>query len=102
MMTEHFRTERAERYAFIVTTIGIGKVIHTHKQEYNKWGTDPCTIGITDTGVAIVYTPEGAIVTMYILTRNEALKYYNGTLPMVLEAVIKRNTKRRLQELQNM
>ena len=96
VMTEHFRMERAGRYAFIATTIGVGKVIATHKQASNKWGTDPCIVGITDTGVAIVSRPEdGAIVTMYSLSIGEAKKYCaNALLPLVLEAVIRQNMRK--------
>jgi hypothetical protein len=103
VMTEHFRMERAGRYAFIATTIGVGKVIATHKQASNKWGTDPCIVGITDTGVAIVSRPEdGAIVTMYILSIGEAKKYFaNALLPMVLEAVIRQNMRKGYHEMQN-
>lgn len=101
MTSRHFMIDRAERYAFIATTIGVGKVIKTHKQAYNKWGTEPCTVGVTDTGVAIVTNPQGVIVTMYILTKTEAVKYFDGQLPMVIEAVIKKNMKRKLHELQN-
>lgn len=101
-MSQHFRTERAGRYAFIATTIGVGKVVTTHKQTYNKWGTEPCTVSVTDTGVAIVTSPEGMIVTMYILTLNEAKRYFvNEAIPMVMTAIIKSNMKKHLHELQN-
>jgi hypothetical protein len=101
-MTQHFRTERAGRYAFIATTIGVGKVIATHKQTYNKWDTEPCTVSVTDTGVAIVTSAEGKLVTMYILTLSEAKKYFvNAAVPMVISAVIKSNMKKHLHELQN-
>ena len=100
-MTEHFRTERADRYAFIATTIGIGEIIHSHKQQYNKWGTEPATVHITSTGVAIVTNPEGLIVTMYILTLTELQKYYTDTIPMVINAIVKANMKKKLHLLQN-
>jgi hypothetical protein len=94
-MTEHFQKERAARYAYIATTIGVGKVIHEHKQTYNKWGTEPCVVAVTDTGVVIVKSPEGAIVTMYIVSIQEARKYFVGAaMPFVLEAIIKTNMKK--------
>lgn len=72
MISEHFRIDRADRYAFIATTLGLGEIIHSHKQLYNKYGTEPCTVYITTTGVAVVKNPEGTIVTMYVLTLSEA------------------------------
>lgn len=102
MMTGHFQMERAARYAYIVTTIGVGRVIHEYKQEYSKWDGEPCTVGITDTGVAIVRTHEGVIVTMYILTITEANRYFNNAVPMVLAAVIRTNMKRGHVSRQNM
>lgn len=101
ILSEHFKRERADRYVFIATTIGMGKVIHSHKQAYNKWGTEPCVVDITDTGVAIVRTEDNIVVTMYILTITEALTYFDGVVPMVLEAIIRRNMKRRYCTLQN-
>jgi hypothetical protein len=100
MISEHFRTDRADRYAFIATTLGIGEVIHSHKQLYNKYGTEPCTVYITTTGVAIVKNPKGTIVTMYVLTLNEARKYFN-VIPFLLESIIKTNMKKKYHLLQN-
>jgi hypothetical protein len=101
-LTEHFRTERADRYAFIATTIGVGEVIHSFKQHHNKWGTDPCIVNVTNTGVAIVTNPKGAIVTMYILSLREAEKYFAaGEMPMVLSGIIRRNMRKKLHLKQN-
>jgi hypothetical protein len=103
IMTEHFQKERASRYAYIATTIGVGKIIHEHKQAYNKWGTEPCIVGITDTGVVIVKTHEGTIVTMYIVSLQEARKYFvNAAMPLVLEAIIKTNMRRGHIQKQNL
>lgn len=100
-MSAHFQNDRADRYAFIATKIGLGEVVHTHKQKYNKWGSEPCTVSITTTGVAIVKAPDGKIVTMYILTLSEAQKYFNSAIPMILAGVIRMNMKRRLHILQD-
>ncbi len=101
MMSEHFKNDRADRYAFIATTIGVGTIIHSHKQAWNKWGTEPCTVNITSTGVAIVTNPENKIVTMYILTLKSAQQYFDSAIPMVLDAIIKANMRKRLHILQN-
>lgn len=99
-MSAHFQKDRADRYAFIATTIGLGNVIHSYKQQKNKWHTEPCTVEITSTGIAIVKAPDGMVVTMYVLTINEAEKYFD-TMPLLLAAVIRRNMKRRFHILQN-
>lgn len=102
MISEHFRTERADRYAFIATEVGLGKVIHSHKQQYNKWGTEPCIVDITSTGVAIVKTVEGKIITMYVLTLSEAEKYFTESLiPFLLAGIIRTNMRKKFHLLQN-
>lgn len=97
MISEHFRTDR---YAFIATTLGLGEIIHSHKQLYNKYGTELCTVYITTTGVAVVKNPEGTIVTMYVLTLSEARKYFD-VIPFLLESIIKMNMKKKYHLLQN-
>lgn len=102
IMTEHFQKQRAERYAYIVTTVGLGKVVHRHKQAFNKWGTEPCIVELTDTGVAIVKTEDSKIVTMYLVGRAEARSYFtDGIVPMVLWAIINRNIRKGYIERQN-
>lgn len=100
-ITEHFKTQRADRYAFIATTVGIGTVIHSYQQPYTKHTSQrPCVVHITTTGIAIVKTPDDVLVTMYVLTLKEAEKYFT-TIPYVLAAVIKQNMKRKYHLLQN-
>jgi len=102
MISEHFKNDRADRYAFIATTMGVGKTIHTFKQPTNKWGTDGCVVEITTTGIAVVKTTDGMLVTMYVLTLKEAEKYFaNTVMPMLLTAVIKNNMKKRFHLIQN-
>ena len=102
MISEHFKIERADRYAFIVTEIGLGKVIHSHKQQYNKWGTEPCVVEITSTGIAIVKTVNDKLITMYVLTLNEAEKYFTETaIPLLLAGIIRANMRKRFHLLQN-
>jgi hypothetical protein len=102
ILSNHVTQERADRYAFIASTIGLGTVIHSHKQEWGKDNREPYTVNITSTGVAMVMSADGVLVTLYILSIQEAKKYFiNTTMPMLLEAIIKRNTKRRLHIVQN-
>ena len=100
--SEHFRKDRADRYAFIVTTIGLGTVVHSHKQNFCKYGTEPCTVNITSTGVAMIMSPEGVMITMYVLTLSEAEKYFtNSVMPLLLHSIIKKNMRNRYHTLQN-
>lgn len=101
-ISEHFKNDRADRYAFIATEVGMGRVIHSYKQPTNKWGTEPCVVHITSTGVAMVKTCDDMLVTMYVLTLKEAEKYFtNVAMPFLLSAVIKANMKKRFHLLQN-
>jgi hypothetical protein len=102
-LSRHLTQDRADRYAFIATTIGVGTVVHTYRQAYNKIeGFPPCTVEITSTGVAMVRGDDGTLVTMYILSIQEARKYFvNAAIPMVLNAIIKSNNRRRLHILQD-
>jgi hypothetical protein len=102
-ISKHFQTERADRYAYIATTVGVGTVVHTVTQQWTKHKSGiPCKVNITNTGVAIITDQEGNLVTMYILTIEEAKRYFvNAAIPMVLAAIIKMNTKRRHHILQN-
>ena len=103
MMTKHFQEDRADRYAFIATTIGIGKVVHSKTYEFdyvhNRAGS---TINITNPGVAMIIAPDGTLITMYVLTLSEARRYFiDKTVPMVLAAIIKKNMKNQYHILQN-
>ena len=100
--TNHFRQDRADRYAFIATTIGVGKVIHSYTHPVDKNGRQSCTVQITSTGVAMVVANDGTLITMYVLTLHEAEKYFaNAMIPMLLSAIIKKNMKNKLHLLQN-
>lgn len=98
-VSNHFKNDRADRYAFIATRVGVGTVIHSYAQPQSKYD-NPCVVHITSTGVAIVKTIDDVLVTMYVLTLTEAQKYFD-TMPMVLTAIIKQNMKRRFHILQN-
>jgi predicted membrane GTPase involved in stress response len=101
-VSKHFLTDRADRYAFIATTIGIGTVVHTYRQSFSKYGDEPCTVNITNTGVAIIKNDKGMVVTMYVITLKEAQKYFiNNTIPLILNAIIKRNMRNNYHLLQN-
>jgi hypothetical protein len=100
-ITRHMQMDRADRYAFIVTTIGVGEIVHTVHRESNKYHT-PVTVNVTSTGVAVVLNEHGDLVTMYILRINEARTLFGEQgIPMVLEAKIKQNMRKNYDYLQN-
>lgn len=100
--TTHFQKDRADRYAFIVTNVGLGKVVHSYTYEVDKYGKECCTVNITSTGVAMVMAKDGTLITMYVLTITEAKKYFKDeVVPMLLGAIIKKNMKNRFHTLQN-
>ena len=100
-ISNHFMEERADRYAFIATTIGLGTIIHSYRQEWSKYGDAPTTVNITSTGIAMIMTENNKLVTMYVLTINEAKKYFNNAIPTLIEAIIKTNMKKKYHLLQN-
>ena len=99
-MTKHFRQDRADRYAFIATRVGIGTIIQSYEQPIRKH-SDGCVVNVTTTGVAIVKNGNGEIVTMYVLTESEANKYFPDGMPMLLRGVIKANMRKKYHLLQN-
>ena len=101
-VSKHFMEERADRYAFIATTIGVGRIIHSYKQEYSKYAGAGVIVNITTTGIAMINTiDDDRLVTMYVLTLNEAKKYYNDNIPFAVEAIIKSNMRKKYHLLQN-
>lgn len=102
-ISKHLMRDRADRYTFIATQIGIGTVIHTYQHPHSPTGNTPATISITSTGIALVKNPDtDMLITMYVLTLKEATNYFdNGILPMVLDGIIRRNMKRKYHLLQN-
>ena len=62
IVTKHFMQERAGRYAFIATTVGVGKPIHTIERINSNSG-EPCYVQVTDTGVVMVKSKDNVIIT---------------------------------------
>ena len=101
-ISRHFKEDRLDRYAYIATTIGIGEIIYTYKQEKCKYyNSQPANVNITSTGIAIVTSPKGKLITMYVLTIVEARKYYNGKVPFLLAGIIQENMLRKHHIKQN-
>ena len=99
-VSKHIQTERLDRCAFILATIGLGRVIHTYKQPQPKYGTY-AIVKITTTGVAMITTEQDKLITMYVLTVTEAQKYFNNEIPMLLKSIIIANMRKKYHLLQN-
>ena len=99
-ISKHFMTERAGRYAYIASTVGVGEVVHTIDRTHISGRQ--ATVSITSTGVILVRDLEGGIITMYLARLTEIAKYFDeGIVPMVLAAVVHMNMKRGRIEEQN-
>lgn len=100
-LSQHLMRERAGRYAFIATTVGLGEIVHKHSRLHIR-DNKPCTVGITSTGVIVVTGEDDTIVTLYLGTITEVQTYFDkGKVPCVLEAIVRTNMKRGYISLQN-
>lgn len=100
-LSNHLMQERAGRYAFIATTVGIGQVVHKYHRLHNG-DNRPIVVNITSTGVVMVEGEDGSIVTLYLASITEIAGYFNNRqVPCVLEARVKTNMKRGYIQLQN-
>lgn len=96
IFSHHALTERADRIAYIATTIGFGEIVHS------VWDVDNQNYRcITDTGVMMIKSRDDVIITMFIATYGQVERLYNGNVPKSISEIIRRNTKRKLNEKQN-
>ena len=101
-ISEHFKQTRADRYVYIMSTLGLGEIIHSYKQPKTKYkNSSTAIVNITSTGVALVTTPAGKVITMYVLTLTEASKYFENGMPLLLTGVIRENMYRKHHIKQN-
>ena len=102
MMTisKHFMKERAGRYGFIASTVGIGKTVKTIERINSNSGK-LCYVQVTDTGVVMVKGTDNVIITMYLASITEIQTYFIDGVPCVLEAIVKTNMKRGYIKAQN-
>lgn len=96
-LTTHAREDRADRFAFIATTCGIGEVIHT------TVNNESIKTEITSTGVIFIRNADtNEIITFYIARPEQILRQYpNGKAPAILIAVARRNLAHGLWEKQD-
>lgn len=99
-MSKHLQTERLDRCAFILATLGLGEVVHCYKQPVAKYG-EGALVKVTNTGVAMVTDGNNKLITMYVLTVTEAEKYFNNKIPLILKSIIINNMRKKYHLLQN-
>lgn len=99
-LSRHFMLERAGRYAYISTTVGIGEVVHT-VERINDNSKELVYVSVTNTGVVLVRGVDGTIITMYLAYLEEVKKYFNNSVPFVLASIINTNMKRGYIKHQN-
>ena len=92
IFTNHACIDRADRIAYIATTIGFGEVLYERYQP----ATDTYHT-LSDTGVIIIRNANKVIVTMYIATLPQALAVAQVShLPTYLaRKIIKNNQKKK-------
>lgn len=72
-LSKHASIERKERLSRIIDTIGLGNEIFSFtERETGKLRT----VSVTDTGVAIIKSKEGIIVTAYPATEAQMIYFY--------------------------
>ena len=94
--SKHALEERADRIAYIATTIGFGEIIF---QEWDdRYQNYQC---LTDTGVIIAKASDDTIITMFIATYDQAHRLMKGKVPTAVKNKILKNMKRNRTTQQN-
>lgn len=92
--SKHMREDRVDRYVAIATKVGFGEVFmsSTYSDKDGRW-TDR-TVELTTTGVCIVKTKDGTILTMYCGTLTHIKTSFKlDRLPHNLYSAITRNER---------
>lgn len=90
--SRHVILDRAERYSRIQKTIGVGKPIAIAPDRKHR----DCFNILTDTGVCIIKSFDGTIITLWVASMNQAIDIYKRTtgskeLPQKMYEVVKNN-----------
>ena len=100
-LSQHLMKERAGRYAFIATTVGLGEIVHRHARRHTG-DNRAVMVNITSTGVVMVEGDDQSIVTMYLANITEIEQYFdNASVPWLLAARVKTNMSQGLVKRQN-
>ena len=92
-ISRHMKMERAGRYGYIATTVGVGQVVRT-VERINSNSGKLCKVQVTDTGVVMVRGNDDTIMTMYLANIQEIEKYFDGAVPFVLAAIVQMNMRK--------
>ena len=93
--SRHMKMDRLDRYAMIATKVGFGEVLYssTYSDKDGRWQNR--TVELTSTGVCIVKSESGTIVTMYCVTLALAKSYFKlDKMPRDLFAAIRLNERK--------
>lgn len=93
--SRHMKMDRLDRYATIATKVGFGEVLYssTYSDKDGRWHNR--TVELTSTGVCIVKSESGTIVTMYCVTLALAKSYFKlEKMPKDLFAAIRLNERK--------
>jgi hypothetical protein len=93
--SRHMIVDRLDRYATIATKVGFGEVLYssTYSDKDGRWQNR--TVELTSTGVCIVKSESGTIVTMYCVTLALAKSYFKlDKMPRDLFAAIRLNERK--------
>lgn len=99
--SRHMKMDRLDRYATIATKVGFGEVLYssTYSDKDGRWRNR--TVELTSTGVCIVKSESGTIVTMYCVTLALAKSYFKlDKMPRELFAAIRLNERKGYCNLQ--
>lgn len=92
-VTLHFRNDRADRATYIAQTVGFGNTIRV-AESWNKDGMYH-TKEITETGVVIIRSYSGTLITMFIARPEQLKEMYEfhrwGRVPAWLMTKAKKN-----------
>lgn len=95
-VTIHFKEDRIERATYISKTVGFGEVVRT--AEFYRTDGLYTILKITETGVVIITSASGAIVTMYIAKPEQLIEIYKqnrwGRVPTWLMTKAQKNWKK--------
>lgn len=93
--SRHMKMDRVDRYATIATKVGFGEVLYssTYSDKDGRWHNR--TVELTSTGVCIVKSESGTIITMYCVTLALAKSYFKlEKIPRELFAAIRLNERK--------
>ena len=92
-MSEHLKTESADRMVNILMTVGLGEIKWSVDSELN----DDVIYKLSTTGVIFVVSKKSSMVmTAYIVNREKVSAIFHGNTPEELWKAVKKNEKKGL------